>query len=374
MSRVEESSVVRLDPNVQAVASLPSDLAIMRLENENIMSLAAARPRDHKKIREDLLAQIDAYPSFARDVIYSKPVGKDQQGRMQYARGLSVRAAEAIAEAYGFCRVRCEVSPLDETTVKVEATFTDYQRGRIWQDAGILSKFYRARGGQMVRHPEDRFYSLVVKAEASRRIREVILRSVPPGLRSELMELAERKIDELLDDSTIQKIVGKFASKAITLEQLETHIGRSLKAGWTKEDRRDLLGLWNAIDSGETTVAEAFGTGQAEAAKAAPPAGNGNLTGQDLATARVAAEPPPPNPEELVTADFVRDLGAKIREAQTEADYLAIGAELAKAREWLGEPRYAALAKTYQEAQQAWRRSQAAEPPPHRQGRRAADI
>jgi hypothetical protein len=111
----------------------------------------------------------------------------------------------------------------------------------------------------MERYADDRFYNLVVKAEASRRIREVIVRSVPPGLRSELMEMAERKIDELLDDATIQKIVAHFASKSVTLEMLEDHVGRTLNAGWTKEDRSNLLGLWNGIKDGEFQVGEVFG-------------------------------------------------------------------------------------------------------------------
>jgi hypothetical protein len=243
-----------------AIASLPKDVAIMRMENENIMALAAAKPRDHESIKRELASQIEAYPSFARDAIYNKPVGKDESGKMQYARGLSIRAAEALAEAYGYNRVSSDVSPEGTDAVKITALFVDYQRGRIWQDAGIVSRFYKNRSGQMVRHSDDRFYNIVVKAEASRRIREVITRSVPPGLRAELMEMAERKIDDLLDDKTVDKIIGQFASKGVTLERLEEHVGRTRKAGWTAEDRRDLLGVWNAIKDGETSVDEAFGT------------------------------------------------------------------------------------------------------------------
>jgi hypothetical protein len=273
----ESTSMV--EPNVHAAAQLPPDLAIMKLENENIMALAAARPRNHEKIKAELLAQIDAYPSFAEKIIYCKPVGKDQSGKQQYARGLSIRAAEAIAEAYGFCRVRADVTPVDADTVRIEATFTDYQRGRIWQDAGLLSKWYRSKNGQMVRHAEDRFHNLVVKAEVSRRIREVICRSVPPGLRSELMELADRKIDDLLDEATVKKIIAQFAGKGLGLEELEAHVvGRTLKAGWTKEDRRTLLGVWNALKDEETTVAEILGSERTKNTKA----GEGPVKGTDL--------------------------------------------------------------------------------------------
>jgi len=241
------------------IVDIPPHLAVMRMENDTMQALALARPRDHESIKADLAAQMEAYPAFAAEAIYSKPVGRDQGGQMKYARGLSIRAAEAVAEAYGYCRVRSDVTPVDDDTVRVEATFTDFQKGRIWSSAGLVSKFYRSRGGSMTRIADDRFYSVTVKAEESRRIREVILRSVPPGLRAELMSMAERKIDELLDDSTVEKIVGQFSSKGVDLETLERYVGRTREAGWTKQDRVDLLGIWNAVADGESTVTEVFG-------------------------------------------------------------------------------------------------------------------
>jgi hypothetical protein len=281
---------------IHAIAQLPPDLALLRMENENIQALAAAKPRDHEAIRKDLEKQINAYPSFVKTAIYCKPVGKDESGQMKYARGLSIRAAEAIAEAYGFCRIRADVTPLDDNTVKVEATFSDYQKGRIWQDGGVLSKFYRAKSGQMQRIPDDRFFNVTVKAEVSKRVREVILRSVPPGLRSELAEMVETRIDNLLDDSTMRKIIANFASKGVTEEMLEKHIGRTMKAGWTKEDRKNLVGIWNALEQEETTVAEIFGDNQTPANsngngnKAKPPV-NGSVSAADL-TGNGKAKPP----------------------------------------------------------------------------------
>ncbi len=263
-------------------------MAILKLENDTIQSLAAARPRNHESIKGEIVAQLEAYPSFAKAAIYSKPVGKDPEtGKQKLARGLSVRAAEAIAEAYGYCRIRTDVSPVDETTVKVEATFTDYQKGRIWQDAGLVSKFYKDKYGKMQRIPDDRFYNVTVKAEVSRRVREVILRSVPPGLRSELQEMAERKMSHLLDEKGVATIVDYFARLGVKLEQLEEYIGRTVKSGWTEEDRLDLHGLANAIKDGETTVAEAFGDGKEKAATN----GTGPVKPADLTNPQVQQDP-----------------------------------------------------------------------------------
>jgi len=272
----------------QAVQAMPADMAILKLENETIQSLAAARPRNHKQILADIKEQLEAYPSFAEAAIYAKPVGRENdkcgacgvelfrkqgrpqtscfkckstnivRGEMKFARGLSVRAAEAIAEAYGYCRIRSDVSPIDDDTVKIEATFTDYQKGRIWQDAGIVSKWYKRRDGRMEKIPDDRFYNVTVKAEMSRRVREVITRSVPPGLRSELYGIAETRMKAVLSPEVVDTIIAKYATKKVTLEMIEEHIGRTKAAGWREQDRLHLLSIWNAIEEGETTIAEAF--------------------------------------------------------------------------------------------------------------------
>lgn len=247
-----------------AVQQLPPDMAIMKMENEQIMTLAAVRPRDHSKILAELKAQLECYPSFAAGAIYAKPVGKDPEtGRQKVARGLSVRAAESIREAYGFNRVSTFVEPIDSDTVRLGATFVDYQKGSVWQSTGILSKFYKNRKGDRVRYDDDRFYNVVVMAALSKHVREVILRSVPAGLKSELFELADRMAMHRLDPKVVEKTIAAFAAKNVTLEMLEGLVGRT-KANWTAEDRKTLLEVWQAVEDGETTVAEAFGLDGAE--------------------------------------------------------------------------------------------------------------
>lgn len=273
---------------ITAAANLPRDLTLIKMENESIMALAAAHKRDHAAIREELIEQLEAYPAFARVAVYTKPVGTvqvvdcqcgaryEETGRSigdcprcgkiapkgrptmkkKFARGLSIRAAEAIAEVYGFNRIRVDVQEIDANTVRIEATFVDLAKGRTYSDAGILSKFYRARSGETQRIPDDRFYNVVVKAEASKRVREVITRCVPPGLRAELLEIAEQRMKASLGAESIDKIVSAFAEFRIGREELERVVGRSVGAGWTEEDRFTLLTLFNALKTQETTREE----------------------------------------------------------------------------------------------------------------------
>lgn len=273
---------------------LSPELMAMKMEHETIMTECRIRPRDFEEIKDELEAQLKAFPFLSEDAIYCKPVGKDEGGQQKYARGLSIRAAEVLAECYRWNKVRTSVTPISDDEVKVEASFFDYQNGRIWDDSGVLSKWYKARGGAMQKTPDDRFFSVVCKAEVSRRVREVILRSVNAGLKAWFEDFCEKMIDGLLDDKTVEKIIGQFSNKGVTVDQLEKLVGKPRKLGWTTEDRKQLLGVWNAIKDGETSIDEAFGTTRPNPSNGHPPAppssANGAVSGQHLVT------PPAPKP------------------------------------------------------------------------------
>lgn len=286
-----------LDSAIQATQQqqqLTPELLAMKMENESILAECRVRPRNFDQIKKDLTDNLDAFPELSDNSIYEKPVGSDEGGKEKYARGLSIRAAETLAEAYGFNRVRVDVTELGEDKVKVEATFTDFQRGRIWQDAGIVSKYYKARGGAMRKHADDRFYGLVVKAEASRRVREVILRCVNGGLKAWFEAECERRLGTLLDEDKLKTIVDQFATRNVTKEQLEKFIGRPQSMGWTVDDRKRLAGVWTAIRDGEAKIDDYFGASEPEST---PPGANANGTApkgngakpSDFSNAKLAA-------------------------------------------------------------------------------------
>lgn len=308
---------------------LPRDLAIVKIENDSMMALAAARPRDYPAVLADVRSQIETFPSFARQAMYSKPVGKDYKtGKMKYARGLSIRAAEAIRCSMGHNKIRCSVTPVDLDTVKVEATFSDFASGSIWQDETMVSRLYQTRAypnnpSKTVRHAEDRFNDVVIKAAKSKCVREVILRSMPPGLRSELELLVDEQLDSFLDDSTVQKLVASFAGKGVTEEMIANHIGKKM-GDFNKADRATLLGVWNALEQEETTVAQAFGEDDAPQTSAPPQAKP--ATGKTDALADELSGPPEeeapaPVPDKKQSAPAQPEVSGK----PTTQDQLRIG-------------------------------------------------
>lgn len=245
------------------------ELLQMRMENETIMAECRVRPRNIAAMKAEIRVLLDEFPDLASQAIYNKPVGKEGS-RMKYASGLSIRAAEVLAEVYGFNRVRSDATPLDEagTKYKVDATFTDFQKGRIWQDGGIVSVFYKSRDNTVKRHTEDRFFNVVLKAEAAKRVREVILRSVNSSLKAWFQNECRKVMAKQLGADKVAEIIEAFSGKGVGLERLEGLLGRAKAMGWTVQDHQLLQGVWNAIKDGETTIEEAFGAlaGQKEEA------------------------------------------------------------------------------------------------------------
>lgn len=347
----------------RAISQLPPSLAILKMENENIMSLAAARPRNMMEIKQELSETLAAFPELAAEAIYNKPVGtvslitchcgseyeatsnkkedmtcprckkidvRSERRVQKYARGLSIKAAETLAEAYGFNRVRADVSDIDDNKVKVEVTFTDYQRGRIWQDSGIVSKWYKGRGGSMTKTDDSRFYNVTLKAEKSKYIREAITRSVNPGLKAWFWDQCDKIQDELLDDVTVEKIITQFSGKNVSPQMLEWLVGRPKSAGWTKDDRKNLVGIWTALKDGETTVNDLFSDffgADAGNAVIQPESAKGPVTWSSLTNPKsspvksVETTPPPAKTEKAKLAvDRTSDLEAKIKAAASSKE------------------------------------------------------
>lgn len=350
-TRTEESPLERvLSATEQAMVR--SDLLQMKMENELIMAECRVRPRDFNAIKRTILGQLEAFPDLAVRSIYNKPVGDGK-----FARGLSIRAAELLAEAYGYNRTSADVTAIDADSVKITATFTDFQTCRIWQDAGILSKWYKARNGGMVRTPEDRFNNVTAKAEVSKRIREVITRSVNAGLKAWYEDECERRIGELLTDDKITEIVNAFKKKGIPPEKLDELVGRPASMGWTKADKTNLSGIWQALQDGEITVQQLL---EKRPDDAPAPTSNGPVSAADLANAKKVEEPPPAKPEEppapaaaegkepeplqepANASDFLAEVLDRIKSAKTESE---VGDAIARA---MAQPTWAVLTAAQQ--------------------------
>lgn len=231
--------------------------ALSRIEDTTLLQVAIAEKRDEAEVLAGALAELDLYPSAARDARYVKPVGKDDKGEMKYAAALSIRAAESLSNRWGNNVWACTVVSETEDAVILEAVYLDCQTRAKRQLQARVSRFYRAsKSGQITKHPEDRFNDVVLKAAQSRLLREVILRSLPAGLKA---EYEARAIAVVTDRATLQQIIKGFAAFGITGDQIKVLANGKSSADLTAEELGELQGIVNALAEGETTVEQLFG-------------------------------------------------------------------------------------------------------------------
>jgi hypothetical protein len=247
----------QIEPAEAPIELIAQGASIVKLENSTQMQIAVQRPRDESKILSESLRELDIYPSMAREAIYNKPVGKDDKGDMKYVEGLSIRAAESLANRWDNSSWGTTIISEDEESATIAAVFLDYEKNTRHVKEQRVSKFYKNRQGQIIRHAPDRF-DIVLGANGSKNLREVILRSLSAGLKKEYETKARNILKKEPLVAQRQSIIERFADLHITIEQLESWKQKSLKE-WKKEDIIDALGLANAIRDGETTIEGIFG-------------------------------------------------------------------------------------------------------------------
>ena len=246
--------------------------ALVKLENDTQMTVALQKPRDEKRILFDSLAELDTYKSCAAEAIYVKPVGKDQSGNMQYVEGLSIRAAESLANRWNNSAYGADIVAEDAESATVAAVFLDYEKNTRRVIQRRVAKSYKQRGtGRVIQYSPDRF-DIVLAATQSKALREVILRSLPAGLKKEYENAARQVQAKNQDLPGRQKIMVKqFELLKITQQQLEQLRGKPLTE-FTHDDITDLRGVYNAIRDGETTIEQLFE--ESQAAKSPVPKSN----------------------------------------------------------------------------------------------------
>lgn len=282
--------------DLAAAERMPADLMLLKMENEQIFSVARMRPRDPVAIVKQLQSLLDAYPAAADEAIYSKPVGtvmsitcacglvyeagikwvsrrpvaeqepcvacgkwnpQSERAVKKFAEGLSVRAAESIRSVFGYTRLSTQTEEMTDGKVKLTGTMVDYAAGNLTSDQRIISPYYRARSGEIKRTPEDRFLDVVVKAEKAKLRRDIILDSVPNIIKAMFRDACEQKLMGLIAPEIIeQKILPVFAQYGIGAEELDKIIGQPRALGWREEHRLAARKIASALKNNETTAGE----------------------------------------------------------------------------------------------------------------------
>lgn len=233
----------------------PSALeAITRGEVDTQIRTAKEFPRSMKRFLTSAIDKATSHPEVAESFIYVRPVGK-KNGVMQYAEGLSVRAAEIVGSSYGNLRVGSMIVEQTERYVitrgyahDLESNFASTSENKeptVKADGTPFSEAMRA---------------VVAKASLAKARRDATFQVVPRALCRPIETAARALIAgdaKSLDDRRTAAV--QYVQRLnIDLARIWAALGINGEEELTSDHLMTLTGIRNSIKDGDTTIDEAF--------------------------------------------------------------------------------------------------------------------
>jgi hypothetical protein len=282
--------------------------AVLKIENETLAQVAIQRPRDEGRVLSGALKELEMVPDEAHRAYYEIPYRDTAPGgeqRMVKVTGPSIKAATALARRWGNCSATARILGEDGDSIEMEGVFIDYETSVRFTRPLRVSKYMKTRRGVILLDPKR--LETAVAAGASKAMRNAILTGLPAYLVSaydrKAREIAGGKAEAPLDAKTRAAIIRTFGEFKVTEQQLGAYLEKP-PAEWTGSDRASLIGVYNALKDGQTTVEEVFGGGASAETTAPVVDAATTLTPDSLMTAEVTGQDgedpgraPAPEPE-----------------------------------------------------------------------------
>lgn len=220
-------------------------------EVQAAMILARQFPRDEQKALDRMMVNFQR-PALAETALYSYSRGGTD------ITGPSIRAAEAIAQAWGNIQfgIRELSQSNGESTVQAFAwdVETNVRQVKEFQVPHVRSK----KGGNVALTDPRDIYELVAN-QGARRVRACILGVIPGDIVEAVVNQTEETLRSKADTSpeAVKKMVEYFTTFGVTKEQLEKRIQRRLDS-ITPAQVVSLRKIANSLKDGMSTPADWF--------------------------------------------------------------------------------------------------------------------
>ena len=235
-----------------------SEHALLDLERASIdMQIATAHqfPRSLAKFKENALALVTLDEETAASCLYRRPVGRDRDGNETFAEGMSIRMAEIVAGCYGNLRVGTRTIESTPRYVVVQGVAHDLESNFL--STAECKESTVKRNGQ----PYDERMRVVIEKAAAAKARRDAIFQVVPRASAKFLETAAKNL-LFGNASSITKWRTRIAAWVKTLGIEEARVWKSLGVEGADDLKQSeietLIGIQNALKSGDTTLDEAF--------------------------------------------------------------------------------------------------------------------
>lgn len=240
------------------VINVSSENPLVDLERASIdMQIATAHqfPRSLAKFKENALALVTLDEETAASCLYRRPVGKDRNGQETYAEGMSIRMAEIVAGCYGNLRVGTRTLESTPRYVVVQGVAHDLETNYL-STAECKEATVRRDG-----KPYDERMRVVIEKAAAAKARRDAIFNVVPRASAKFLEVAAKNL-LFGNASSITKWRTRIAAWVKTLGIDAQRVWNALSIEGADDLKQSeietLIGIQNALKSGDTTLDEAF--------------------------------------------------------------------------------------------------------------------
>ncbi len=255
---------------------------IIRSEIEAQVATAHRYPRSIRKFKDTAVALATLSRAVAESCIYALPRGG------KTINGPSVRLAEILASCYGNLRVLTRVTDQDDRHVTVTATCLDTEN-----NYGVSIEVKRRVTDRNGKTYNDDMIAVTIAAATSIAYRNAVFKVIPNAFRdvvyAEAKHVAAGKGDDFA--STRDGWLAYFADHGIPAERVFDGLGVRGADDMTLEHVTTLIGIYNRIEDGSMTAAQAF-----PATVQAPAPAEGSKSQQLAAKLKGTGRDQPPEP------------------------------------------------------------------------------
>ena len=251
----KETPPTELPPEETYLPTLP-DVSpieeITRAEIDTQIATAKKYPRSVQRFRRDALSLATCDVGIAGQCFY-KLQRKSKEG-IKIIEGPSVRLAEICANAWGNMRFGARIVGEDQKCVVAQGVAHDLEKNV--SDTIEVSRRITDKYGH--RFSED-MVQVTKNAACSIALRNAIFKTIPFAYVKPIYEQAIKVAVGNIKTLNARKaeMVKAFSGFKITVPMLENFLGKSLEDAGLG-DIENLIGAYNAIKDGDTTVAEQF--------------------------------------------------------------------------------------------------------------------
>lgn len=226
------------------------------------ISTAKRYPRSIEAFRQKALTMATLDREVAASCFY-KLKRKAADGSSSYIEGASVRLAEIVASSWGNLRFGARIVSEDNRFVTAQGTAFDLENNVcnvIEVSRRISDKNGRRYGDDMV--------AVTKNAACSIALRNAIFKTVPFAYVKYILEMSKKAA--IGDAKTIGEsranMLAAFAKMRVSKEMILTYCEKPSVEDIGLTEIEDLLGVYNGIRDGETTVEEQFASKEKPAA------------------------------------------------------------------------------------------------------------